>query len=176
MHDNRQPLSKRLPLITPANGKYWIFTFAYSILSSQWWYESIWIGGPAYQPVLSSQLIHLLIQPLLTPSPPCSKKSLYGASSYREALLTLPVTPNRVQCILVQDHFYNGNMLLCAFESTHFTWHFSCNTSLCKYQYKALETLTWLKSLVLLFLLFYFFLLVTTRFFSFIPVWREFTQ
>lgn len=75
VHDNRQTLSKPLPLITPAVGKYWIFTFAYSTLASRWWYESIWIRGPADQPVLSSQLIHLLIQPLLTSSPLCSKKS-----------------------------------------------------------------------------------------------------
>lgn len=41
VHDNRQPMSNPLLLITPAHGKYWIFTFAYSILAS---HLAIWIS------------------------------------------------------------------------------------------------------------------------------------
>lgn len=160
-------MPKPLPLITPADGKYWIFTFAYSILASRWRYESIWIGGPADRPVLSSKLIHLLIQLLLTSSPLCSKKSQCRESweRRRTLLAAMHTSTNSAQPILAQDLFYCGNILLCALESAHFKWHFSCNTPLCKYQYKAAETLAWLKSLVLLFLLFYFFPLVSTRFF-----------
>lgn len=154
VHDNRQPMSKPLPLITPADGKYWIFTFAYSILASRWRYESIWIGGPA-----DRACPQLPTNPSVDPAFINILTSLFQKVSMqsvmREAPLTLiHTTTNRAQCILVQDHFYSGNMLLCALESTHFKWHFSCNTPLCKYQYKAVETLTWLKSLVLQFLLF----------------------
>lgn len=151
VHDNCPPMSKPLPLITPADGKYWIFTFAYSILASPWRYESIWIGGPADRacpqlptnPSVDPAFINILTS--LFPKK-VSKQIVMG-----EAPPTLPMihtSTNRAQwLILVQDHFYSGDIQLCALESTHFKWHFSCNTPLCKYQNKAVGILTWLKRL-----------------------------
>lgn len=80
-----------LPLITPADGKYWIFTFAYSVLDSL----TIWINmNQRALPIsLSSapRLIHLLIQLLLTSSPLCSEKVSIQQSVTGEA--PLPAHP-----------------------------------------------------------------------------------
>ncbi len=103
-------------------------------------YES---EGPPIRPVLGSLLIHLLIQLLLTASPLCSKKSPRRVS--RQRLTNTASMRSR--------SFLQQGMRRRALESTYFWWHFRSHTLLCKYQYNAV-TVTWLKSLVLLFLLF----------------------
>lgn len=121
-------------------------------------YES---EGPADRPVLGSQLIYLLIQLLLTSSPLCSKKFPFSRlSQERRCCQLTQLCTNRAQCILAPDcflfFFFFPAVDVLLLESTHFKWHFNCITPLCKYQYKAVETLTWLKCFfffVLLFLL-----------------------
>lgn len=110
-------------------------------------YES---EGPADRPVLGSQLIYLLIQLLLTSSPLCSKKFPFSRlSQERRCCLLTQWCTNRAQCILAPDcflfFFFFPAVDVLLLESTHFKWHFNCITPLCKYQYKAVETLTWLK-------------------------------
>lgn len=125
VHDNRQRTSKPLPLITPADGKYWIFTFAYSILAAL----TIWIN--MNQRARRSACPQLPTNPFVDPAFINIRTSLFQKVSMQsvitETLSAIHTSTNRtLQCAAV-------------FQSTRFTWHFNCNTPVRKYQYKAVS-------------------------------------